>query len=248
MIYAQYRLGAELLSAMPPEMKRTVGRFRQLYDMGLHGPELLLYCDQGQKYRQQTGTVFFERACRTVRLDPSEGALAYLYGLIAHYALSSISSPFLARTADKLSIRPGQIRTEFDRYLLEKDGKTPAYRYDRSLHIHLTPGECETVAMFYPGISPGTVGKCVKRMAWATRLSAKTDGARREVVKNLLRLTRESDHMMELHPDHRLKAADGGLQRLYELARDHYASLLDQIQTRLHRKVALGPDFSLPFA
>ena len=243
MIYAQYRLGAELISTMPPDMKRTIGRFRQLYDMGLHGPELLLFCNQGQKFRQQTGTVFFERVCRAVRLDPSEGALAYLYGLIAHYAFSSIANPFMERNEKALSIPTGRICTEFDRFLLEKDNKIPPYRYDRSLHINLTPGECETVAMFYPGVSAGAVGKCVKRMRMVMHLSAKSDGAQRTLVTKVL----AHDHMMNQHPDHRLKHANEGLMRLYELARDHYPSLLDQIQTRLHRRIILGPDFSFPF-
>ncbi len=248
MVYAQYRLGAELIGSMPPDMKRTIGRFRQLYDMGLHGPELLLYRNQGQKFRQQTGAVFFERVCRAVRMDPSEGAMAYLYGLIVHYAISSVCGPFIERKFVALSLPVQKIRGEFDRYLLEKDGKIPPHRYDRSRHIHLTPGECETVAMFYPGISPGTVGKCVKRMGMVMRLSAKTEGTQREVTARLLRLSAGADGLMETHPDHRLRSVNGDLERLYELAKAHVPSLLDQIQIRLHRRITLGPDFSLPFA
>jgi hypothetical protein len=187
--------------------------------------------------------VFFERVCRAVRLEPSEGALAYLYGLIAHYALSSIANPYMERNGEAMSIPTGRIRTEFDRFLLEMDNKIPPYRYDRSLHINLTPGECETVAMFYPGVSPGAVGKCVKRMRMVMHLSAKSDGARRTLVTKVL----AHDMMMNPHPDHKLKQTDEDLMRLYELARDHYPSLLDQIQTRLHRRVILGPDFSFPF-
>ena len=248
MVYAQYRLGTELISAMPPEMKRSIGRFRQLYDMGLHGPELLMYCNQGQKFRQQTGTVFFERVCRAVRMDRSEGAMAYLCGLVAHYAISSISTSFLNRTSEALSIRTAKIRTEFDRYLLEKDGKKPPYRHDRSLHIHLTPGECDTVSMFYPGISAGTIGKCVKRMARIMHLPVMPAGSRRDLVVKLMTLRKEGDYVMDVHPDYRLKEANEGLMRLYELARDHYASLLNQILIRLRKKTTLSADFSLPFA
>ncbi|MBE6924685.1 MAG: hypothetical protein E7466_05570 [Ruminococcaceae bacterium] len=246
MVYAQYRLGCELLAAMPPDMKRTVGRFRQLYDMGLHGPELLNFCNQGQKFRLQTGAAFFERVCRAVRMERSEGAMAYLYGLIAHYAISSISSSFLNRTAESLSIRTGKIRTEFDRYLLEKDGKKPPYRHDRSQHIRLTPGECETVALFYPGISAGTIGKCVKRMNRVMHLPVMPAGSKRDLVVKVMTLRGQGDFVMDTHPDYRLKDANEGLLRLYELAREHYSSLLEQIQTRLRKKYTLSPDFSLP--
>ena len=248
MVYAQYRLGAELIDAMPPDIKRTIGRFRQLYDMGLHGPQLLGFSGQGQKFLRQTGDVFFERVCRAVRMDRSEGAMAYLYGLIAHYALSSIVEPFLHRTSETLSINEGSIRTEFDRFLLELDGKTPAFRYDRSRHIHLTPGECETVAMFYPGISAGAVEKSAKRMARIMHQPVLPAGSRRNLVVKMMELRREGDYVMATRADRRLKSTNQDLLRLYELAKNHYASLLDQILIRLRKSVPFSPDFSLPMA
>ena len=99
--YAHYRFGQELISHMDPRQQRIIGRFRQLYDMGLHGPDILNYHDPliktptvrlCDKLHAQTGQVFFERTCRVVRMNPSEGARAYLYGLLAHYCLDSLSA------------------------------------------------------------------------------------------------------------------------------------------------------------
>ena len=246
MIYAQYRFGRELLESMPPELRRSVGRFRQLYDMGLHGPELLDFTAQGQKFLLQSGDVFFDRVCRAVRMDRSEGAMAYLYGLIAYYAINSVASPYINRAAGALGITPGRVRTEFDRYLLERDGHSPAYRYDRSRHIHLTPGECDTVSMFYPGVSGTTVEKSVKKMARVIGAPVLPAGSRRDMVVKLMELQRLGDSVIATRPERRLKSANEDLARLYELARQHYSSLLEQVQTRLRKKVPFGPDFSLP--
>ena len=43
--YAHYRFGTELIEKMEPEQRRTVRRFRQLFDMGLHGPDLFFHHD-----------------------------------------------------------------------------------------------------------------------------------------------------------------------------------------------------------
>ena len=246
MIYAQYRLGAELISSMPQDLRRTIGRFRQLYDMGLHGPDILL--SYGQKYSRQSGKLFFYHACRMVRMEHSDGALAYLYGLVAHYAISSRIQPLIRQKARELSLTEGQIRTEFDRFLLELDGKKPPHQYDRSLHLRLTPGEQETAAMFYPGIHPRVVGLCVKQLRTTMRLSAKTEGSRRQLAGHLLRLTGDSQRMMGLHPDRRLAATNSELLEIYEQAKELYPVLLEQVQVRLRKKVALGAEFELPFA
>ena len=41
--YAHYRFGKQLLSGMCPNDRRSIQRFRRLYDMGLHGPDIFFY-------------------------------------------------------------------------------------------------------------------------------------------------------------------------------------------------------------
>lgn len=253
--YAHYRFGAELLTRLPPELRRSAVRFRQLYDMGLHGPDLFYYESPlgkgalGAKFHAQTGKAFFERVCRSMKLNPSEGATAYLCGVLAHYALDSLSHPFIHRMAAEGKGTHTQIEVEFDRYLLEKDGKSPAYLHDPSEHMHLTPGECETAAAFYPGVRAGTVQRCVKNMALSARMLAVPQGTRRKALGNALTLAgRERGGMlMPVHPNRVREELDPSLLRLYEMAMDRYPVLLDQIQTHLRRNTPLGPDFSAVF-
>ena len=256
--YAHYRFGAQLLQKLPAEIQRTVGRFRQLYDMGLHGPDLLCYYNplirastgkQGTKFHHQTGKVFFERVCRYVRLSPSEGAMAYLYGVLAHYALDSLSHPFIKRMAEQGKAAHTEIETEFDRFLLETDGKKPPYLQDLSGHMQLTPGECETVAGFYPNVSAGTVRKCVNNMAFYTRLLVIPKGPRRTLMSKAIGVAgREAAGMlMPIHPNRSCSNLDASLLRLYEMAMDRYPVLLEQVQAHLRRKAPLGTDFSVTF-
>lgn len=255
-VYAHYRFGAQLISQLPPAAQRTVGRFRQLYDMGLHGPDILYYqgipgtgSRLGDKFHTQTGKVFFEHVCRAVRLSPSEGAMAYLYGVLAHYALDSLSHPFINRMAGQGKATHTQIETEFDRFLLEQDGKKPPHLQDLSGHMRLTPGECETVAAFYTGVSAGTVGKCVKNMAAVTRFLVMPQSGRRKLTERTMGVfaPRIAGRLMTVHPNRACSELDSSLLRLYEMATDRYMILFEQVRLHLRRNAPLGTDFSSPF-
>lgn len=256
--YAHYRFGAQLLPKLPPEVRRTVGRFRQLYDMGQHGPDIFFYQDPllhgsviriGKKCHAQTGTAFFQRVCRMVRMDYSEGAMAYLYGVLGHYALDSMSHPYVSRMVDTGAYRHNQIELEFDRRLLELDGKTPPHLYDQTAHMQLTPGECQTAAMFYPNVRSATVSGCVKNMRNVTQLLKRPQGAGRTVLRTAMDIYKRdgSDLMIPLHADPHLKEQTEALLRLFEMAQERYLNLLDQIQSHLRHKTPLGTDFSLTF-
>lgn len=255
--YAYYRFGTQVLPSLPPETQRTVRRFRQLYDMGLHGPELFRYpapvriaaaASVQKKYRGQSGKVFFERVGRMIRLHPTEGSVAYLYGLLAYYALHSLTAPYLSRQAETGAYRSA-ITTEFDRYLLELDGKGPAHLYDRSTHIRLTPGECGTAAAFYPPATSGLVESCTKTMAERIRALTLPQGLRRDLTEKALNAAgpEAAGHLMPLRGGTAGRERNPALLRLSELAAARYGVLVDQMRAYLRRGTPLGTDFSADF-
>ncbi len=253
--YAHYRFGAAMLASMPADLRRSVNRFRQLYDVGLHGPDIFAYGTPipgsklralGEKLHQQTGREFFGRISRGLRLEPTEAGVAYLYGLLSHYCLDSLCRPFLkAQEADsEASLQ--EMETEFDRYLLELDNKIPPYAQDMSLHMRLTPGECETVAKFYTGITDGQVKDCVRNMAMVTRLLA---GSRRSLVQKALQiLPGQADAMvMTPGPNPRCAHLDEELLGCYEAAARKFTSMLLQLNAHLTYNAPLGEDFATKF-
>lgn len=256
--YAHYRFGCELMGRMSDSQLRTVKRFRQLYDMGLHGPDVFFHHDPvlqtsvrqlGSKYHDQTGQMFFERVCRSIRMNPSEGAIAYLYGVLAHYALDSLSHPFVNRMAAEGKGLHLEIETEFDRFLLARDGKKPPYLQDISTHMKLTPGECETVAMFYPPVGSSAIGRCVKNMASNTRFLVMPQGPWRTISTKVMAkvMPKAAALVMPVHPNRKCAELNSSLLRLYEMAMDRYPVLLDQIENHMVCSKPLGADFSLIF-
>ena len=41
--YAHYKFGKEVISALPRPLRSTVENHRELFDIGLHGPDILFY-------------------------------------------------------------------------------------------------------------------------------------------------------------------------------------------------------------
>lgn len=257
-IYAHYRFGVAMLPGLPGDVRRTIGRFRRLFDVGLHGPDIFFYNPllgkgtseaPGSKFHKQTGRDFFQRVCRVTRLEKSEAAQAYLYGVLCHYVLDSVCHPFIKEQEALGPASHLEMESEFDRFLLELDGKRPPESQDMSPHLRLTPGECETVAKFYPGMTARGVGLCVANMARCTKLFATPDGARRTVLRKSMAALgpKISGLLMTVGPNPRCANLDRPLLELYDRAASEFPEMLVQIQAHLTYNGGLGEEFAHPF-
>ncbi len=248
-----------MLQNMPADIRRTVKRFRRLYDVGLHGPDPFFYYnpimhtkigDLGHKTHKLTGEEFFERVCRNLRLEPSEAAEAYLYGVLCHYCLDSVCHPFINKMdAEGTHGFHVQIESEFDRYLLEMDGKVPPSEQNLSNHMKLTPGEAETMSRFYPGTTGAQVEKSVKNMAFCTKVLAAPEGVRRNALRRGLRTASKiyEGLLVPSEPDPACADLDGQLMELYEQAERLYPVMLGKLNAHLTYNAPLGEEFAATF-
>ena len=253
--YAHYRFGQLSVPQLSADIRRPILRFRQLYDVGLHGPDLFFYYnplmhtavgDLGDTFHAQTGREFFTRACEMLRNNPSEGGTAYLYGLLGHYCLDSQCHPFVHAATEDGKIGHVELEVEFDRFLLDKDGKTPPCTQDLSGHMKLTRGECVTVAAFYPPATPANINQSIHHMAWSVKLLA---GKNRKFLQNLLVLTSDTvaQNLMQDPANHKCLHLSPVMLELYDQALARYSSMLAQLADHLANGTPLGEDFDPTF-
>lgn len=243
-IYAHYHMGHALLPTLPADARRTIRRFRQLYDVGLHGPDILFYHSPivrsnigilGSKFHAQTGQEFFHRACRVARQEKSEAAQAYLYGVLCHYALDSACHPFVIEQAQKGIATHTEIESEFERFLLTMDGKIPPESQNLSAHLHLTHGECETVAKFYPPVTTRNIKTSLRNMALVTKLLAAPEGPRRTLVRKGAGMfgAHISAMMIPSAPNPKCTVLNQQMLELYNRAIADFPILVEQLQAHM---------------
>lgn len=253
--YAHYRFGANVIGLLPPEGQRSVRLFRRLYDVGLHGPDIFFYHNillkdkvvaLGKSSHGLTGEDFFTPVCKHLRLVPNEAAMAYLWGVLTHYCLDSTLHPLVLEHTASGKIGHVELETEFDRFLLQLDGKPHPNTFDCSPHIKLTDGECATVAEFYGDVSPLAVSTSVKAMAACIHLLAMPNGnLRRHAEKAVGGKLRQ--HIMGRTANKNCAHLDAPMLEKYEEALAKFPAMVEALRAHMSHNAPLGELFEATF-
>lgn len=251
--YAHYRFAASQLQHMDGETRKTVNRFRQLYDVGAQGPDPL-FCSNpflkrkkfalGHQIHMEPGRLFFERAGRIYRAQPTEGAYAYLLGCLTHFCLDSSCHPFVNAVDAAGEGKHIALETEFNRFLMELDGKNDPHTYNPGKYLTLSAGGCETAAAFYKGMTPRAFAQCVGGMKLFHGLFAAPEGLPRNVVAGVTKAIGHGGFVMTKGPDPEHCAFNQPMLELYEQALQRFPGMLAQLQGHLRTGAPLGEEFN----
>ena len=189
--YAHRRFGADVLALLPDGLRATLEQHRELYDIGLHGPDLMFYYKAlqsnpvnrlGNTMHEQKGEVFFTRARAVVEhAADKDAALAYALGFLCHFALDSTCHPRVEQDVRESGVSHCEIETEFDNMLLRRDGKDPLHFLTAS-HIHPSMERAKVIAPFYQGITILHSYDAMKGMVAVHKLLLASSPAKRWVV------------------------------------------------------------------
>ena len=189
--YAHRRFGTNVLEHLPDELRAQLEQNRELYDIGLHGPDLLFYYHAaksnpvgalGNAMHEEPGRAFFDRARRVVHCEADrDAALAYALGFVCHFALDSTCHPYVEQFTRESGVTHCEIETEFDNMLLRRDGYDPLKFFTAS-HIHPSEQNAKAIAPFYEGISEQVALDSLKGMISVHRLLQASNPVKRWVV------------------------------------------------------------------
>lgn len=250
--YAHYRFGRLVEAELPADLRALLRDSPRAYDVGLHGPDIFFYYDPfakdnpGSRFHGQTGREFFTRACRHLRLTPSGPGLAYLYGVLGHYCLDSVCHPFVNSIAAEGKIGHVELETEFDRYLLELDGKVPPWAQDTSRHLVLSREESGCVTVFYPNISSLQIRNSVHRMAFLSRLLTAPGGVKRAVLNKALP-GKHRQFLMSKGPNPNCAHLNEPFLALFEKAQTLFPRMVHEITAHLDHSAPLSDLFAPNF-
>ena len=256
--YAHFRFGMQLLPMLPSDTQRSVNRFLPLYQVGLHGPDPFYFYSPlsrtrigglGDRYHHAPGRMLFEEAARKLDFRPSEGAMVYLYGVLTHFCLDRLCHPVINGWAAEGKAAHSEIEAEFDRYLLELDGRCPPQTQPIGRHLRLRKAELPSAAEVYDRVRPGQLRRCLTNMRVVVHLAQTREGWQGALADKVLDLAGETgrNFIMHLQPNPRCSWCSVPLLRLYNQALQDFPRMLRALQDYIREKTPLGPEFDLIF-
>lgn len=241
--YAHYKFGREVLGALPGPLKSSIEKNRELFDIGLHGPDILFYYRVvmknhvnrlGYAMHEKNADEFFARAAKVLQSVPDKAAArAYLYGFICHFALDSECHNYIEKMIQVSGLTHSEIEMEFDRSLLVGDGIDPV-PYLACGHIHATQKNAEVIAPFFEGITAEEVRKSLSYLILCHKVLLAPGKRKRKVLFAVLKLVGmhelASGMVMSLSPNPACENYCRILQKQFAGAVPVAAGLISQYQ------------------
>lgn len=195
--YAHYRFGQEVLKELPNDIKKIIIENKELYDIGLHGPDLLFYYlplktneinSIGYNMHEKTGKEVFDtfRKMMTSKKQINH-YLAYYYGFICHFALDATCHGYIEKRIHESGVSHGEIEVEFDRFLMIEDGLNPI-RHKLTNHIIPSIDYARIIAPFF-NVTAQQVVKSLESMKFYNDLLIAPSKLKRKFIYALLRIT-----------------------------------------------------------
>ncbi len=260
--YAHARLGGLVLERLPQDLRDRLAPHRGLYDIGLHGPDILFFyrplrpgpvSGLGYAMHERSGREVFTRAGRILADRPEEdraAGFAYLCGFLCHFALDSLCHGVVGEATADGRVSHATVEMELDRALMLEDGLDPL-RHSLTGHIHPTPEHARIIAPFFPGVTRDQVEKALRGMLFYHRILLAPGRPKRAVIDTGLRLAGkyQSIHgmMTSYQPDPACVVTTTRLRARFDRAADWAAERLPGWEACLLRDAPLGPEFDLNF-
>lgn len=215
--YAHWYFGQQCLDTMPEDIQKIINDHRDLYDIGVHGPDIFFYDlshpevkKYGNYLHNRPSREFFENAIEVYKNNPDkERMLAYLLGFLSHFTFDSQAHGYVDRKKEVTGITHNKVESEYDGHLLRMEGKT-VIGFDRSQSLRPDRQNAKIIALFFPFDEKVMLRTCRAHHTVINALNSRTVLIYRFLNK-ALDLTR-SDKDLPVNPDEDERCKDSNLR------------------------------------
>jgi hypothetical protein len=197
--YAHYKFGKDVTNALPRPLQTAIQNNREMFEIGLHGPDILFYYDilaenpigeLGVHLHQQNADRFFQRAARIIlQSENPAAARAYIYGFICHYILDSECHKYIEKMSHVSGLSHHEIEMEFDRYLLT-EGHINPLTFVGAKNIQATRENARLIAPFFDDLSEAQVLKSLQHMKRCHKWMQVPTAKRRQLLTTAMKVMR----------------------------------------------------------
>lgn len=232
--YAHYTFGKQVFDRLPKPVRRLIGQsalHKRLYAIGLQGPDILFFYHPwcvnklnraGNRIHQQPAAEFLEAARGQLGDPPDPALLCYLLGFVCHFVLDSQCHPYISRRIEEakaanMRVTHHEIESEFDRMLMERDGRNPL-TFNPTCYAVPDAQLCATIAQVYPGATPKKIQEALNSMMLVRDLMTGRTPAKRTFMGAATRAVGLKGLSLPAYANPRCLISSRELDRIYTFA------------------------------
>lgn len=152
--------GKDVFKNLSSRLKDTIRQGKDVYRIGLHGPDIFFYYKPRQKneinqigpaMHRENADLFFEKAIRVFHEKPSAPLASYLLGFACHFMLDSTCHGYIGAFERQTGCSHALIEEELDRYFMIREHKKPLSYLPASV-LQPTRENCEIIGQVFPQV------------------------------------------------------------------------------------------------
>lgn len=255
--YAHYCFGQAVYDRLSKDIKEIINENREIYDIGLNGPDILFYYKPlkknrinsfGHEIHRQDGIEFFNKAKKHI-LEDKDG-LPYILGFLCHFILDSNCHPYISKAMKESGVSHGEIEAELDGRLMRKHNLSPQ-SVSAGKHIIPTKENSKIIAKFYDGISESQILESLRSVRFYNKLLLCENNLKRNIMKGVLSKIKGAEsfsHMIiNVIPNPKCKNNIDKLLILYEKSIDEAVQIIEEYYRNLNSDKSIGERFNRNF-
>ncbi len=253
--YAHWRFGDTVFKTMPERLQDIVSQYRELYDYGVHGPDMFFYykClkhNDVNRFGDWMHNVSMREHLKEFKKNylsssNKDASLAYLLGFLAHFTLDSYCHGYIDHKKEEEGPSHNKIESQYDRHLLIKDGHDPI-RTSRCSSLHPSYFNAAVIAHMYDRWDEKTMYQIIKDQRFYLDLLSDSSDLKRTVLTAAMKAAKTYaflDLMIGKEEDPLCRTSNMRLDKYFAKAAEHYPILMENMLNYLEKDEELDEYF-----
>ena len=258
--YAHWRFGDKCIRMLPDDLQNIILNNRAIFDYGVHGPDIFFYYNclkhnEVNRYGSAMHDIPYKDTLAQIKenfkkTENKDMALSYLLGFTCHFTLDSYCHGFIEKVDETMPYSHGKIESQFDRYLLIKDGFNPVTKSVTDM-FHPDKKMAKVISGLFNKFDEDIIYKTLKDQKLYLNLLKDNSDIKRfflTAAMDIAKVPSFKDLLITKENVEELKPVNIRLNKYFDMALKHYPVLADSLIGYLSDKNELNTYFKHNFS
>ena len=258
--YAHWRFGDKCIRMLPDDLQNIILNNRAIFDYGVHGPDIFFYYNclkhnEVNRYGSAMHDIPYKDTLAQIKenfkkTENKDMALSYLLGFTCHFTLDSYCHGFIEKVDETMPYSHGKIESQFDRYLLIKDGFNPVTKSVTDM-FHPDKKMAKVISGLFNKFDEDIIYKTLKDQKLYLNLLKDNSDIKRfflTTAMDIAGVPSFKDLLITKENVEELKPINIRLNKYFDMALKHYPVLADSLIGYLSDKNELNTYFKHNFS